>query len=99
MSPLFAIFSSPQEWLVILIVGVLLFGKRLPEIARGLGKGVVEFKKGLKGLEDDMDTHVRHDSSMSPALEQPRPPQRVPTSAPKFEEAPVPLTPPSPPQA
>ncbi len=46
---------SPPEMLVILIVALLLFGKRLPEVARNLGKGVVEFKKGLKGVEDDID--------------------------------------------
>lgn len=35
------------EWIVILIVGLLLFGRRLPEIMRGLGGSVREFKKGL----------------------------------------------------
>jgi len=32
---------------------VLLFGKRLPEVGRSLGKGIVEFKKGLRGIEDE----------------------------------------------
>lgn len=41
------------ELLVILVIGVLLFGKRLPEIGRSLGKGIVEFKKGLRGVEED----------------------------------------------
>jgi sec-independent protein translocase protein TatA len=39
--------------LVVLAVGILLFGNRLPEIARSLGKGMTEFKKGLNGVEDD----------------------------------------------
>ncbi|MHC4277030.1 MAG: Sec-independent protein translocase subunit TatA/TatB [Planctomycetota bacterium] len=43
------------EWLVILIVALLIFGKRLPDVMRSLGKGVVEFKKGIKGIEDDVD--------------------------------------------
>jgi sec-independent protein translocase protein TatA len=43
------------ELFVILIVALLLFGKRLPEVARSLGKGMVEFKKGLKGVEDDVE--------------------------------------------
>ena len=43
------------EWLLIAAVGLLLFGKRLPEVGRSLGKGIVEFKKGLKGVEDDIE--------------------------------------------
>ena len=54
MNSLFALLNSPQEWLVILVVGVLLFGRRLPEVGRYLGKGIVEFKKGLKGIEEDV---------------------------------------------
>jgi sec-independent protein translocase protein TatA len=46
---------SPFELVVIMVIALLLFGKRLPEVARSLGKGVVEFKKGLKGVEDDVD--------------------------------------------
>lgn len=42
------------EWLIIAAFGLLLFGKRLPEVGRSLGKGIVEFKKGLKGVEDDI---------------------------------------------
>jgi sec-independent protein translocase protein TatA len=53
MNPLFANFMSPWQLLIVLGIGVLLFGRRLPEIGRYLGKGIVEFKKGLKGLEDD----------------------------------------------
>src|SRR4051812_45328256 len=43
------------EWIVIAAIGLLLFGKRLPEVGRSLGKGIVEFKKGLKGIEDDVE--------------------------------------------
>ena len=44
-----------MEMLVVMGVAVLLFGKRLPEVGRSLGKGIVEFKKGLRGIEDDLD--------------------------------------------
>jgi sec-independent protein translocase protein TatA len=51
-------FGMPggAEWLVIAAIGLLLFGKRLPEVGRSLGKGIVEFKKGLKGVEDEIET-------------------------------------------
>jgi sec-independent protein translocase protein TatA len=43
------------EMMLILIVALLLFGKRLPEVARSMGKSVVEFKKGLQGIEEDLN--------------------------------------------
>ena len=46
---------SMGEWLVIAAFGLLIFGKRLPEVGRSLGKGILEFKKGLKGIEDDVE--------------------------------------------
>ena len=43
------------ELLVVLVIVLLLFGaKRLPEIARGLGKSLQEFKKGVKDIEHDV---------------------------------------------
>jgi sec-independent protein translocase protein TatA len=87
MTPLFAFGLGTQEMLVLLVIGVLLFGRKLPEVGRYLGKGIVEFKKGIKGLEDDIDSQASARPE-PPALEQPRPPQRVMTSAPKFEDAP-----------
>lgn len=52
-----AFFSLPggAEWIIIVAFGLLIFGKRLPEVGRSLGKGIVEFKKGLKGVEDDIE--------------------------------------------
>jgi sec-independent protein translocase protein TatA len=44
-----------MEMLVVMGVAVLLFGKRLPEVGRSLGKGIIEFKKGLRGIEDELD--------------------------------------------
>jgi sec-independent protein translocase protein TatA len=46
------------DWIVIGIVAVLLFGKRLPEVGKSLGRGIIEFKKGLRGIEDDVDAGV-----------------------------------------
>jgi sec-independent protein translocase protein TatA len=94
MTPLFAWSFSAPEIAIILLIGVLLFGRRLPEIGRYLGKGIVEFKKGLKGMEDEVsDGGTSSYSSSAPVARQEpteqiqsRPPQRVTASAPKFEE-------------
>ncbi|NLF30765.1 MAG: twin-arginine translocase TatA/TatE family subunit [Planctomycetes bacterium] len=49
---------GPMEWVVIGLVAVLLFGRRLPEVGRNLGRSLVEFKRGLKNAGDEMkDVH------------------------------------------
>lgn len=54
MSPLFAIFGVGQtELLVVAGVALLLFGHRLPSVMRSLGRGVVEFKKGVSGVDEE----------------------------------------------
>jgi sec-independent protein translocase protein TatA len=45
-----------SEWVILLVLGLLIFGRRLPEVGRSLGKGIVEFKRGIKGLEDEVET-------------------------------------------
>ena len=73
-----------------MIVGVLLFGRKLPEVGRSLGKGIVEFKKGLKGVEEDIETSYNQSTpANAPAAEAPRPPQRLGANAPKFQQPPV----------
>ncbi|MEM6392635.1 MAG: twin-arginine translocase TatA/TatE family subunit [Planctomycetota bacterium] len=43
------------EVAVLVLLGVLIFGKRLPEVGKSIGKGIVEFKKGLAGVDDDIE--------------------------------------------
>ncbi len=54
------LFAMPGsgEWLIILFIGLLIFGRRLPEVARSLGKSVNEFKKGLRDFQDSADEVV-----------------------------------------
>lgn len=49
---------GPMEITVILVIGLLLFGRRLPEVGRNVGKAIVEFKKGLKDMNEDVRTQI-----------------------------------------
>ena len=51
--------AHPITWAVVGFVALLLFGNRLPSVMRSLGRSVVEFKKGVKGVQDDVDEVVR----------------------------------------
>jgi sec-independent protein translocase protein TatA len=53
--PTLAFLPSGSQWIFIAILGLLLFGRRLPEVGRSLGKGIVEFKKGLKDVGEDIE--------------------------------------------
>lgn len=60
-----AIFQQfgPGEIVLILLIAMVLFGaKRLPEIGKSLGKGIKEFKTGVKGLGDDVREGMEDDA-------------------------------------
>jgi sec-independent protein translocase protein TatA len=45
-----------QEILLILLIALLLFGaKKIPDLARGLGKGIKEFKKGMREIDNPIE--------------------------------------------
>ena len=53
---LLAFFNlGPPELAMILAAALLIFGKRLPEVGKSLGRGIIEFKKGLQGMQDDIN--------------------------------------------
>ena len=54
---------GPWEIIIILVVALLLLGRRLPEVGRSLGRGIVEFKKGLRGVEDEINQAGQNDKS------------------------------------
>jgi sec-independent protein translocase protein TatA len=74
MNLLFANLFSPAAVALLLFMGVLLFGRRLPEIGRSVGVTIKEFKKGIQGLEDDVEpmTASAHRVSESPAAQIPQ---------------------------
>jgi len=57
------------EWLVIAALGLLIFGKRLPEIGKGLGRSIVEFKRGIKGVGEDVE---QVDGPANPSADRPK---------------------------
>ena len=56
-----------QEMVIVMVVAVLLFGKRLPEVARNLGGSYQQFRKGLQDIQSDMNTSTSsyHSTSTS----------------------------------
>jgi len=52
---------GPLELAIIGGIVLLLFGNRLPSVMRSLGKGITEFKKGVQGIEEDIDQAVQKD--------------------------------------
>lgn len=67
MAPLFAYIGmpGPLEMMVIAGIVLLLFGNRLPSVMRSLGKGIVEFKKGVKGIEDEVNSSGESSESIA----------------------------------
>ncbi|MEX0777022.1 MAG: twin-arginine translocase TatA/TatE family subunit [Phycisphaeraceae bacterium] len=63
---MFGNFGWP-EILILGLLGLLIFGKRLPEVGKNLGKGIVEFKKGLSGVKDDLEVASDTRSASRPA--------------------------------
>jgi sec-independent protein translocase protein TatA len=92
MTPTFALLNlNPIEILFLVGLGLLLFGRKLPDVGRYLGRSMIEFKKGMKGLEDDVESGAGMTSNPMP-MEQPRPPQRVMNAPPRFEDNPGNIT-------
>ena len=49
---------GPWEMFLACLVALLLFGPRLPSVMRSLGRGIVEFKKGIRDTEDDLNRQI-----------------------------------------
>ncbi len=80
---------GPSEWVIVAIVAlVVIFGaKKIPEMARSMGRAQSEFKKGLKEGQAELDE--------TPAAASPPPAASPPAAAPPPAVAPPPAAPPS----
>ncbi|APW61278.1 Sec-independent protein translocase subunit TatA/TatB [Paludisphaera borealis] len=81
---------GPMEMIIVMGIAVLLFGKRLPEVGRSLGKGIVEFKKGLSdvtsGLDDaSISSYSSPYQSAPKTYDAPKAEATYTEAAPKFE--------------
>lgn len=56
---------GPTEMLIVGIIAVILFGNRLPSVARSLGKSMTEFKKGMREFENEMHSSIYSDPPRS----------------------------------
>ena len=58
---LFGSFGAGEVVVIALIVLLLFGGKKIPELMKGIGKGVKSFKDGVKGIEDETNADVTKD--------------------------------------
>ena len=49
-------FPGTQEWLLLLVLGILLFGRRLPEVGRQLGRTVNDLRRGFDSFKRELDS-------------------------------------------
>ena len=58
---------SGMEWMWIILIVLLLFGgRKLPELARGLGKGIREFNDAKQGVRDEMEKGMKTEQTHTP---------------------------------
>lgn len=98
MYPVFADLVSPTMMLVLGAIAVLLFGERLPEVARSFGKSFMEIKNGVRGLQNEIQNAVNSATSITPSassstspstISYGEPEEREEATVPKFEPPPT----------
>lgn len=81
MNDLLIFNLGPMETVIILAVALLVFGGRLPDVARSLGRSFTQFKRGLRDIEEDVERSSRD------VLSEPPPAPKVSPQAPLSTEA------------
>ena len=82
MNQFFAMLNGWEILLILLAVLILFGAKKLPELARGLGQGIREFKKSTRDLQDELESAVD--------LDAPPPARKLPHETHARTEAPQP---------
>ncbi len=82
-SPILA-FGLPGhgEWIILLVLGLLIFGRRMPDVARSIGRSIVEFKRGIRSVDDDIE---QESSKPAERLASSGSPGELPASPPEGE--------------
>jgi sec-independent protein translocase protein TatA len=92
MNCLFALFDVGGGQIILILVLILIFfgAKRIPDLAKGLGQGIKEFKKATREVSDE----IHNAANDQPAYTPPRPaPQQVPQTTASDQPAPANQTP------
>jgi sec-independent protein translocase protein TatA len=64
---------GPQEMFILFLIIILLFGaKRIPEIGKSIGRGIQEFKKGMREVENEINLTDKTEPPKPPAIDEPR---------------------------
>lgn len=85
MCPVFADLVSPVMMLVLGAIAVMLFGERLPEVARSFGKQFMDVKNGIRGIQRDIENAVNSATTADTSTRYREPEEREEATAPKFE--------------
>jgi sec-independent protein translocase protein TatA len=87
MPALFAFLDSPVVMLILGVIAVLLYGERLPEVARSFGKGLMELKRGIRSIQEDVEGAINSATStpINMVSHYDEPEEREEATAPKFE--------------
>ncbi len=64
LSPIIAGVVGYWQLIIILVIALLIFGKRLPEIAKSVGKSLTAFKNGLNEIEEDIENAGKQDNTV-----------------------------------
>jgi sec-independent protein translocase protein TatA len=95
MNVMFASFIGGWEMILILLVVLVLFGaKKLPELAKGLGQGIKEFKKATRDVQDELQSAMEDNPPRRYPVSNPEPPRSIPnTTSSPADSVPVNSTP------